>query len=91
MFCGGSTSTSWRCWPGNDASTGVPRIALQQVQQQATRTVQAGLYDALVLSYLAGYGVELGGFRVPAYDANLHAAAYNLLRLAVCVMGNYVA
>ena len=57
---------------------------------------RAALYDTLCLGYMRGYWVgddrahDGDTWPVAQYDEALHEAAYCVLRLAVCVMGEFV-
>ncbi|KAG8466257.1 hypothetical protein KFE25_002013 [Diacronema lutheri] len=75
---------------GADASSGVPQVALSALRERAAATergealhgVQSALHDTLALGYLRGYSAD-ARFMVAPYDARLHAAAYDVIELAV--------
>eukprot|EP01035_Chromulina_nebulosa_P002097 gene2097-2822_t len=79
---------------GSDSSTGVPQVAKSVVESSRGvigKAIQSGLYDTLVLGYLAAYH---GGDDVEApmqFDEDLHAAAHCVIRLAIILMADFVA
>ena len=77
---------------GGDTTTGVPAVATAEVasQSEVLLGVQTALYDTLVLGYLRGY-TEEERYPVAPYDAGTHAAAYDICRLAIVVMADFIA
>lgn len=77
---------------GGDATTGVPAVASKEISEQSEVLValQTALYDTLILGYLRGY---TGDERYPLapHDKGVHAAAYDICRLAVIVMADFIA
>ena len=78
---------------GSDSSTGVPQIAKSAVATSrggVVSAIQTSLYDTLILGYLAAY--RGGQVEAPMqFDADLHAAAHCVLRLAIILMADFVA
>jgi hypothetical protein len=78
---------------GSDSSTGVPQIAKSAVASSrggVVPAIQTSLYDTLILGYLAAY--RGGQVEAPMlFDADLHAAAHCVLRLAIILMADFVA
>jgi len=77
---------------GGDSTSGVPAVATAEVagQSKVLLGVQTALYDTLVLGYLNAYTGE-ERYPVAPFDAGLHAAAYDICRLAVVVMADFIA
>ena len=77
---------------GGDTSTGVPAVATAEVNGQSKVLVglQTALYDTLALGYLRGY-TEEERYPVAPFDPAMHAAAYDICRLAVVVMADFIA
>ena len=78
---------------GGDSSNGVPQVAMAAVQEQGPllHGVRCCLYDTLALGYLDGHGDGDGAAAAAPFDAQLHAAAYAVLKLAIIVMADFVA
>lgn len=77
---------------GVDASTGVPPVALQITERFSSNVkhVQSALYDTLVLAFYRGYEND-ESFAVCSFDVESHRIASMLVKLAIIVMGEYVA
>jgi hypothetical protein len=77
---------------GGDTSTGVPQVAQEEVASQGELLggVKVALYDTLVLGYLHGYTGE-ARYPVAPFNPKLHGAAYDICRLAVIVMADFIA
>lgn len=79
---------------GSDASSGVPQVARATIDQHstpATQGVKSALHDTLILAYMDAYNDRQHAYSGEVYDADLHAAAYSVMKLAVIVMAPFVA
>ena len=72
---------------GSDATSGVPQVAIAEVeaQQPLARVAAAALTDTLVAAYQAAY---VGETPLAPVDAELHHCARLLMRLAIIIMGD---
>jgi hypothetical protein len=77
---------------GGDTTTGVPTIATGEIAAHGhiLDTTRVALFDTLILGYLAGRTAELR-YPVAPFDPELHAAGYEICRLATIVMADYIA
>ena len=85
---------------GNDASSGVPPIAKEALRKhpRAVRLAQEVLCDVMMRGYLAGYyggygeGAESEGeSQVVAAEAEMHACAMEVVKLALIKQADYLA
>jgi hypothetical protein len=86
---------------GGDASSGVPMVALRQVeaQSQSVKGVRHALYDTLINRFIEAYrydGEEEDETVVaanvgPAFDVELHKGAYGIIRLAIITTADFIA
>ena len=77
---------------GSDASNGLPQVAKEHVRSygEKIKLLQTGLYDTLLQGYMNAY-FDDPNYSVCEYDPALQKAAYCIIRLAIIVMGGYVA
>jgi len=77
---------------GGDSTNGVPQVAMQAVEAQGPlmHAARCCLYDTFALGYLDGHGDEIGAKAAP-FNAQLHKAAFAIVKLAIVVMADFVA
>ena len=70
---------------GGDSSSGVPQVALSEIERQPAAVLAASnaLHDTLILAYQRAYAGEPP---LVAVSESLHHCAHALVRLAICVM-----
>jgi len=79
---------------GADSTNGVPQIAKKYIHSKEgkhLKLLKVCLYDTLLQGYMQAYFDDDTRYSVCSYDADLHEAAYNIIRLAVIIMSDYVA
>eukprot|EP00039_Didymoeca_costata_P011125 m.153470 g.153470 ORF g.153470 m.153470 type:complete len:298 (-) comp15067_c0_seq3:149-1042(-) len=76
---------------GSDSSTGVPQAAAKTLDGMSphVKALRTALYDTLQLGYMRGYTGD-ASFPVAEYDGDLHRASYDIIKLAIVTMGDYV-
>lgn len=77
---------------GSDASSGVPQVARSALLQHCAvvQAVRSALADTLVLAFMDSYQGRRHEHSGEAHDADLHAAAYCVMKLGVVVMAPFV-
>lgn len=78
---------------GADASTGVPRVAHSVTDAHSPRikAFRTALYDTLISYFCGTYRKDDATTQPLVHDEQLHELAQKVIRLAVIVMGDYVA
>eukprot|EP00929_Paragymnodinium_shiwhaense_P082209 TRINITY_DN43257_c0_g1_i1.p1 TRINITY_DN43257_c0_g1~~TRINITY_DN43257_c0_g1_i1.p1 ORF type:complete len:590 (+),score=114.02 TRINITY_DN43257_c0_g1_i1:85-1770(+) len=79
---------------GGDSTSGVPMVAQKEMKEQCAELHLASvmLSDTLIMGYLHAYSDEDSqSFPVAAFDPEMHAAGYAVIKMAIIKQAEYIA